>query len=225
MRILLIEDDPSLSSIIQHYVLDEGFRCEAVESYGQAAEKIFLYTYDLALVDLGLPDGEGLDLVKTLRQQSPETGIIIISARNAVDDRIKGLEFGADDYLSKPFHLPELKARMRALERRRHHKGAEQLTFEEFTFIPEKHEVQVHGNILSLRNKEYDLLLFFVVNKGRVLSKSAIAEHLWGDYMDEADSFDFLYNHIKNLRKKIQEAGGKDYIQTVYGLGYKFSRS
>ncbi len=225
MKILLIEDDPSLAAIIRRYALDEGLRCEAVGSYQEAEEKIFLYPYDMALVDLGLPDGEGLELVKALRRHSPETGIIIISARNAVDDRIKGLEYGADDYLSKPFHLPELKARLRALERRRQHKGEEQLRFEEFTLIPEKHEVHIHNKSLALRNKEYELLLFLVVNEGRVLSKMAIAEHLWGDYMDEADSFDFLYNHIKNLRKKIQEAGGKDYIQTIYGLGYKFSQA
>lgn len=225
MKILLVEDDPILSGIIQRYLQDEGLLCEAVTTYQLAEEKIFLYTYDVVLIDLGLPDGEGLELVKMLREHKAETGIIIISARNAIDDRIRGLEYGADDYLSKPFHLPELKARMRALERRRQHKGEEKLIFEEYTLIPQKHEVQVNGHQLSLRNKEYDLLLFFVVNAGRVLSKPAIAEHLWGDYMDEADSFDFLYNHIKNLRKKMIQAGGNDYIQTIYGLGYKFGKS
>ena len=223
MKILLVEDDPTLGQNLYTYLQGESYISEIARTFQDAEEKIALYTYDIALIDLTLPGGDGLSLVQALRQKSPDTGIIIISARNAVGDRVQGLELGADDYLSKPFHLPELNARIKALGRRRLFNGESHLTFEEITISPDKRAVTIHHKPLILRKKEYELLLFMMVNKGRVLSKVAIAEHLWGDYMDEADSFDFLYNHVKNLRKKLKAAGGRDYIQTIYGLGYKFS--
>ncbi len=224
MKVLLVEDDPVLGKNIHQYLQSETYVCEVADSFQAAEEKAALYSYDIALLDLTLPGGDGLDLVKKIRLATPETGIIIISARNAVNDRVTGLELGADDYLSKPFHLPELNARIKALARRRLYKGESQLTFAEIRIFPERRKVMVHDTPISLRKKEYELLLFFVVNRGKVLSKVAIAEHLWGDYMDEADSYDFLYNHVKNLRKKMKKAGALDYIQTIYGLGYKFSR-
>lgn len=225
MKILIIEDDNTLAINLKDFLIQEGYLCEDARDYFTAEEKIHLYKYDIILVDLGLPGGDGLRLIPQIRYQNTLTGIIVITARNAVDDRIKGLESGADDYLTKPFHLPELHARIRALARRRLYKGEDFIDFEEIRLNPESREVLVQGIALDLRKKEFELLQFFLLNSRKVLSKSAIAEHLWGDFMDTADRFDFLYNHIKNLRKKIREAGGKDYIHTVYGLGYKFSQS
>jgi DNA-binding response OmpR family regulator len=164
-----------------------------------------------------------LNLIRTLKQNKSETGIIIISARNSLDDKITGLEIGADDYLTKPFHLPELNARIKSIIRRRSFGGVNEIVFNDIRVLPEQMEVHVNGQPLTLTKKEYDLIVFFLSNRDRVLTREAIAEHLWGDEMDMADSFDFIYTHIKNLRKKIIEKNGEDYIKTIYGMGYKFT--
>jgi len=170
-----------------------------------------------------LPDGDGLDILRFIKEKQPSLGVLIISAKNSVDDRISGLDLGADDYLPKPFNLSELNARLRAIFRRRNQEGNSLISYHEITIDTEKQEVKVEDNTLDLTRKEYDLILYFIVNKNRVLTKQSIAEHLWGDYMDLMDSFDFVYQHIKNVRKKIVGAGGKDYIKTMYGSGYKFT--
>jgi DNA-binding response OmpR family regulator len=223
MKLLLIEDEKELSRSIQEYLLKENYLCEAAYSYDQAIEKINLYKYDCILVDLNLPGGSGMDIIRELKENKSETGIIIISAMDALDDKINGLDIGADDYLTKPFHLPELNARVKSVIRRRHFEGANEIIFNDLRIIPEKMEVTVRGEPLLLTKKEYDLLIFFISNRDRVLTREAIAEHLWGDEMDLADSFDFIYTHIKNLRKKIMERNGEDYIRTIYGMGYKFT--
>jgi DNA-binding response OmpR family regulator len=164
-----------------------------------------------------------LDLIKILKSNGSETGIIIISAKNSLDDKVTGLEIGADDYLTKPFHLPELNARIKSIIRRRNFAGANEINFNEIRILPSQMEAIVNGTSLGLTRKEYDLLVYFISNKERVLTREAIAEHLWGDQMDLADSFDFIYTHIKNLRKKIMDKGGEDYIRTIYGMGYKFT--
>ncbi|MEI7661806.1 MAG: response regulator transcription factor [Bacteroidota bacterium] len=225
MKILLIEDEKELSGSITEYLQKENYLCEAVLNYEDAIEKINLYRYDCIIVDINLPDGSGLDVIRALKQIKSETGIIIISARNSLDDKIAGLEIGADDYLTKPFHLPELNARVKSIIRRRSFGGTNEINFNDIRILPEQMEVTVNGSTLVLTKKEYDLLIFFISNKDRVLTKEAIAEHLWGDEMDTADSFDFIYTHIKNLRKKIMEKGGEDYIRTIYGMGYKFTAS
>jgi DNA-binding response OmpR family regulator len=223
MKILLIEDEKELSGSIAEYLQKENYLCEAVSGFEHAVEKINLYQYDCVIVDIGLPDGSGLDLIRALKKIRSETGIIIISARNSLDDKVSGLEIGADDYLTKPFHLPELNARIKSIIRRRSFGGINEIIFNEIRILPEQMEATVDGKLLTLTKKEYELLLFFISNKDRILSREAIAEHMWGDDMDTADSFDFIYTHIKNLRKKIIEKGGEDYIRTVYGMGYKFT--
>ena len=174
------------------------------------------------LVDIGLPDGSGFSLIKELKRCHPETGIIIISAKNSLDDKISGLDLGADDYLTKPFHLPELNSRIKSLLRRRKFEGKQELVIDKITILPENRQALVNGESLQLTRKEFDLLMFFVSNRGRVLTKESIAEHLWGDFADSADSFDFVYSHIKNLRRKLAEKSGTDYFQNVYGTGYTF---
>jgi DNA-binding response OmpR family regulator len=223
MKILLIEDEKELSYAITEYLQNENYLCEAVFNFEHAVEKINLYQYDCIIVDITLPDGSGLNVIRALKENKSETGIIIISARNSLDDKVTGLEIGADDYLTKPFHLPELNARIKSIIRRRSFSGVNEIVFNELRVFPEKMEVTVSGESLNLTKKEYDLLVFFLSNKDRILTREAIAEHLWGDEMDMADSFDFIYTHIKNLRKKIMEKGGEDYIKTIYAMGYKFT--
>lgn len=222
MKILLIEDEPELRKSIKQFLYQEGWLVESAADYLKAREKAADYDYDCVLVDITLPGGNGLDIVKQLKQNNSKAGIIIISAKNSLDDKIKGLDLGADDYLPKPFHLSELNARIKALVRRRNFEGNTAITANEITITPEERKVKVNQEEVVLTTKEYELLLFFVSNKNRVVSKNSIAEHLWGDDTDQVDSHDFIYTHLKNLRKKLNEKGCKDYIQTVYGIGYSF---
>lgn len=223
MKILIVEDERELADNVRAYLSGSGFICEVAATYQEANEKISGFGYDVVLLDIMLPDGNGLDVLRLLKRENAETGVLILSAKNAVDDRVTGLELGADDYLTKPFHLPELQARIKAIYRRRKMQGQTELTFNEIRLNPDTLEAWVRDDQLPLTVKEFELLLFFVTNKRRVLTKQSIAEHLWGDNVDFLDSFDFVYQHIKNLRKKITSAGGEDYIKTIYGMGYKFS--
>jgi DNA-binding response OmpR family regulator len=221
MKILIVEDEIELSESILMYLKNEGYLCEYALNFDTAVEKISLYPYDIVIVDLNLPDGNGLNIVKKLKETNYEGGIIITSARGSLDDRILGLNTGADDYLIKPFHLAELNARIKSLIRRVAFKGGATITFGKVSIKTDEHQAFIEDTLLDLTKKEFDLLLFLITNKGRVLSKESIAEHLWGDYIDSADSFGFVYAHIKNLRKKLMD-NGADYLQTVYGVGYKF---
>lgn len=223
MKILIVEDEKLLGSAIQAYLKSEGYICEIVKELVIARQKVDIYLYDCILIDIGLPDGNGLELIKEIKKIQPTTGIIIISAKNAIDDKVLGLELGADDYLSKPFHLAEMNARIKSLIRRRQFDSLNEIVFNEIKIFPEQYAVKVNNNDLILTKKEYALLIFFIANKNRVLKKTIIAEHLWGDNIDMADNFDFIYTHLSNLRKKIVDAGGLDYITSVYGVGYKFT--
>lgn len=223
MKLLLIEDEPALGEAIQRYLNGEGFVCEWVQNVTDATDKIGVYAYDCVLIDIMLPDGSGLDVVRTIKKKAVTTGVIIISAKNDLDDKLLGLDLGADDYLAKPFHLSELNSRINAVLRRRKFNGENEITFNELTIIPAAQEVNILEKTIILTRKEYDLLLYLLTNKNRVLTKSNIAEHLYGDEIDQADSFNFLYSHVKNLRKKMVDAGAADYIQSVYGIGYKFA--
>jgi len=223
MKILLIEDEKELSRSIADFLQQENYLCESAATFDEAREKINLYNYDCILVDINLPDGNGLNIIRELKKNHSETGILIISAKNSLDDKITGLDIGADDYLTKPFHLSELNARIKSIIRRRSFSGNNEIIFNEICISPEKMEVWVRDQAITLTKKEYDLLIFFLSNRERVVTKEAIAEHLWGDEMDMIDSFNFIYTHIKNLRKKILEHGGLDYIRTIYGMGYKFT--
>ena len=222
MKVLVIEDNRALAQNIKDYLLREGYRCELCFSFKAAEDKIISYSYDCIVLDIMLPDGNGLDLLKLIRANSIESSVLIVSAKNALDDKIQGLDLGADDYITKPFHLPELHARLKAIYRRKFLRGNNTLTINEISVNADTMEAKVHDTLLDLTKKEYDLLLYFLINKNRVLTRQSIAEHLWGDYTDNLDNFDFVYQHVKNLRKKITASEGKDYIATVYGLGYKF---
>ena len=222
MKILLVEDEKSLAESVIEYLTVEGYLCEAVYLFSDAIEKIELYQYDCLLVDINLPDGSGLDLISLLKKKYANTGIIIISARNSLENRIEGLEIGADNYLTKPFQLAELNALLKSINRRINFSGSNQIVLNEIKFLLDEHRVYINEKELTLTKKEYEMLLFFLTNKNKVITKMAIAEHLWGDYMDLNDSYDFLYTHIKNLRNKMLKLGCEDYIKTIYGVGYKF---
>ena len=221
MKILVVEDEAALRQTLVETLRESGYTVEIAATYAQAHEKIKLYQYDCVVVDLTLPDGNGLELVRSLKADNSTAGVLIISARAALDDRLTGLELGADDYLVKPFHLSELNARLKSIIRRRQFQGQQQLVFRDLVAWPGDARVTVHGAPLTLTKKEYDLLLYLLANPNRVLTKESIAEHLWGDEADTSDSFDYVYTHLKNLRKKLQEKGAGDYIQTIYGLGYR----
>jgi DNA-binding response OmpR family regulator len=223
MKILLIEDEPELRKSVKAFLNDEGNVVESASDFVDARDKIGAYDYDCVLVDVTLPKGSGLDIVKELKSLQPQAGIIIISARGSLEDKVSGLELGADDYLAKPFHLTELNARIKALFRRKNFDGNEVITIKEIKIFPLKRTAFVHNQQIQLTAKEFDLLLYFVSNKNRVVSKSSVAEHLLGDYAERMDSFDFVYAHIKNMRKKIVEKGGTDYLLNVYGIGYNFN--
>jgi DNA-binding response OmpR family regulator len=225
MKLLIIEDESALAENLQAYLSNEGLICEAAANFREAVDKLSGFTYDIVILDLMLPDGNGLDILQFIKREFPETGVLIISARNALDDKVAGLELGADDYLTKPFHLPELNARVKAIIRRRKFQGQKEIVFHDLRINTDTMEVRAGETLLELTVKEYELLLFFIANRNRVLTKQSIAEHLWGDNVDFLDSFDFVYQHIKNLRKKITAAGGQDYIKTIYGLGYKFTEN
>ncbi|MBI3519870.1 MAG: response regulator transcription factor [Bacteroidetes bacterium] len=225
MKILLIEDEPELRKSIKQYLYQEGYLVESALDFRKASEKVGLYDYDCILVDITLPLGSGLDIIKQIKETHSKAGIIIISAKNSLDDKIVGLDLGADDYLPKPFDLAELNARVKALIRRKNFDGNKSIVVNEITIVPEDRSVKVNDEVVNLTGKEFDLLLFFVSNKNRVVSKNAIAEHLCGDDADQADSHDFIYVHLKNLRKKLAEKGCDDYVQTIYGIGYNFKVS
>ncbi len=223
MKIFLVEDETALGESVISFLKTDGYLCEWVKDFDSAFDKVFLYEYDCALIDITLPGGSGLKIVEAIKKNYPKTGIIIISAKNSIDDKITGLDIGADDYLTKPFHLAELNSRIKSVLRRRNFEGSSEILLGNLKIIPGQKGVFVNDLAVNLTKKEFALLLFFVSNKNRVLTKESIAEHLWGDMADMADSFDFIYSHIKNLRKKITDAGGEDFIKSVYGTGYKLS--
>lgn len=222
MKILIIEDETELAKDIVKYLSSEHYRCETAGDYHQAIEKIYAYEYDCILLDLMLPGGDGLTILDELKKQNKQDGVIIISAKNAIEDKVKGLKLGADDYLAKPFHQAELAARIESLIRRKQFDSSNVIIQNELTIDINAKTVMVDDQSLSLTKKEYDLLLFFIGNKNRVLSKGALAEHLSGDFADMFDNHSFVYAHVKNLKRKLKESGYADYLKTVYGTGYKW---
>ena len=223
MKILIVEDEKDLSQSICEYLCNEQFICEQAFDFSTALEKISLYDYTCIILDITMPGGSGLDILKELKSNNKSDAVLIISARNSLDDKVKGLKAGADDYLTKPFHLPELGARVDAIIRRKVFSGKNIVEIGNLSLNIQEKTASAQGKLLDLTRMEYDLLLYFTSNKNRVISKGAMAEHIWGDNMDMAGNYDFLYTHIKNLRKKLLQAGCPDYIKSVYGLGYKFT--
>lgn len=223
MKILIVEDEAGLRDSIEAYFTGNDSICETANDFTSALAKVSIYRYDCIILDLTLPHGNGLDIVNYLKKNGHNDGVLIVSAKDSLDDRLTGLDLGADDYLTKPFHLSELKSRVAAIIRRRTFNGSNQLKYNEINIDLDAKSIKVNDAVVKFTRKEYALLLYFIANKGKVVSKSAIAEHLWGDSIDIADNFDFIYSHIKNIRKKLVEAGGNDYIQAAYGMGYKFT--
>lgn len=222
MKILIIEDEPGLAESIGAYLTAQDYLCEYAGTWAQAREKVELYRYDCILLDLMLPGGEGMDILETLKKQGQQDGVIIISAKGDYETKITGLHAGADDYLAKPFHLPELAARIYSVIRRRSFANHNHVVQNELKVDLLSKTITVHGEVVVLTKKELDLLLFFIGNKNRVIAKSALAEHLSGDIADMFDNHDFVYAHVKNLKKKLSEAGYGNYLKTIYGTGYKW---
>lgn len=223
MKILIIEDEHKLSDSIVDYLKGEKYLCEQAFDFDEAMMKSRLYDYDCVLLDLMLPGGSGLDILHDIKQRNNPAGVIIISAKDSLDDKVKGLQIGADDYLAKPFHLAELSMRIYAVIRRKEFGANNTLECGGICINLLEKNVTANGHTLTLTKSEYELLLFFIGNKNRVLSKSAIAEHLSGEFADMMDNFDFIYTHIKNLKAKLAEAGIRDSVKNVYGMGYKWN--
>jgi len=223
MKVLIVEDEVELLITISNYLTKENYVCELAENFQKASEKLSIYEYDIILLDITLPDGNGIDLLKIIMKNNIHAGVIILSAKSSLDDKITGLDFGADDYMTKPFQLSELNSRIKAVLRRHKFNGNNILKFNEISINTDSKEVKINEQEILLTKKEYDMLLYFIINKERVLTKEGIAEHLWNDNVDLADNFDFIYTHLNNIRRKIKAKGGNDYIKTIYGMGYKFS--
>lgn len=222
MKILIIEDEKDLTEDITNYLVNENYLCESASDYHEAIEKIYLHEYDCILLDLMLPGGDGLSILNELKKQNKQDGVIIISAKNSLEDKVAGLKLGADDYLAKPFHLAELSARIHSLIRRKQFDSNNIIVQNELTIDIQAKTVTAKDTPINLTKKEFDLLLFFIGNKNRVLSKGALAEHLSGDLADMFDNHDFVYAHVKNLKKKLKESGYGGYLKTIYGTGYKW---
>lgn len=223
MKILIVDDELAIATQIQSYFKSEAIRCEIATTYQMASSKMALYNYDCVLLDLMLPDGDGFDLLRELKAQNKLEGVIVISARQTLETRLEGFNLGADDYLTKPFHLSELLVRVQALIRRKNFKGHNVVSYREIVIDLMAKTVMVGSIKVDITKKQIDLLLYLIGNQNKVLSKAAIAEHLSGDMADLLENHDFVYAHIKNLKKKLQQAGSEDYIKTIYGLGYKWN--
>lgn len=222
MKILIVEDEHKLSDSIVTYLKSEKYLCEQAFDYNEALEKVRGYDYDCVLLDLMLPGGSGLDILRDIKRRNNPAGVIIVSAKDSLDDKVKGLEIGADDYLPKPFHLAELGMRVYAIIRRKEFGASNTLENNGIKINLLEKSVEANGRPVTLTKSEYDLLLFLIGNRNRVLSKGAIAEHLSGDFADMMDNFDFVYTHIKNLKAKLAQTGMPNCIQNVYGMGYKW---
>ena len=223
MKILIVEDEPDLRETIRISLVKEHFVVETAADYFSALDKVNDYDYDCILLDIMLPGGSGLDLLRELKRLRRSDSVLIISAKDSLDDKVEGLELGADDYLTKPFHLAELNARVKSVIRRRQAKGDVSITMGNLLLYPDKRQVEVGGVPLQLNRKEFDLLYYFIVNPDRVIYKMSLAESVWGDNIDQVDSLDFIYSQVKNLRRKLKQAEATVELKAVYGFGYKLS--
>ncbi|MBE9583080.1 response regulator transcription factor [Mucilaginibacter sp. JRF] len=222
MKVLFVEDEPVLMQEMLQYFGTQGHLCESATTYFRAVDKVTSFDYDLIVLDLRLPDGSGLHLIPHIKKKTYNTGLIILTANNTLNDKLEGFKHGADDYLTKPFYVEELNARINAVYNRKTLNNQHTKTFGGFALDTQMKTLSFNGEQVTLTKKEYQLLLYFLLNADRVMSKSSIAEHIWGDHFDESDNFDAIYVHLTNLRKKLARHSGIDHIVTVYGLGYKF---
>lgn len=221
MKILVVEDEDSLRETIIRSLEKERYTVESAATFNEAGMKLNDYDYDCVVLDIMLPGGSGLTLLEELKKRRKRDSVIIISAKDSIEDKVTGLDLGADDYLTKPFHLAELNARVKSVIRRKQQDGELSLRVGNITLYPDRHTVYIEQEELTLNRKEFDLLYYFVTNPDRLISKASLAESVWGDYIDQADSFDFIYSQVKNLRKKLKNAGATAEIKAVYGFGYK----
>lgn len=221
MKILIIEDEPALLETLKHFLEGEKYIVETANNYRLALERIGTYDYDCILLDIMLPDGSGIDLLKEIKALSKKDAVIILSAKDSVEDKVLGLDLGADDYLAKPFSLMELHSRIKSAIRRNNQKGESSVVFKNVALFPDERKVFVDSIELLLNRKEFDLLYYFMIRPERILQKTSLAESVWGDYIDQADSLDFIYSQIKNLRRKLKESHAEIDFQAVYGIGYK----
>ncbi|MCA1759045.1 MAG: response regulator transcription factor [Bacteroidales bacterium] len=222
MKVLIIEDEPEMLEVIKQFLEDENYKVETACDFESGLDKIISYDYDCILLDIMLPGGNGLDLLYELKKLNKSDSVIIISAKDSIDDKVNGLGLGADDYLTKPFHLAELNARIKSVIRRKKMEGRQFFEMDLKVDVEERVAL-VNNQSLDLNRKELDILIFLLMNKNRITRKSAIAENIWGDYIDQANDFDFIYSQIKNLRKKLRDHGARVEINTVYGMGYKLT--
>lgn len=222
MKLLVIEDEHELRNSISDFFNKSGVIAIVAANKYEAEDKLISHQFDAIVLDITLPDGSGIDIIPIIKETQSNSGILILSAKNSLDDKIKGLDLGADDYLTKPFHLAELNSRIKALVRRNVYKGEDLVSFNEIKINLNESQAYTDNKVIQLTKKEFDLLLYLINNQNRVLTKESIAEHLWGDNIEFLENYDFIYTHIKNLRKKVVANGGNDYLKTVHGIGYKY---
>lgn len=223
MKILIVEDEASLQELMTLALKKEGYVVENASDYGSAIEKLSVYNYDCVLLDIMLPGGSGFDILEYVRSSDKKVNVIIISAKDSIDDKVRGLELGADDYLAKPFHMAELVARMRSVARRSRNDGDFAYRIGNVALEPDSNRVTVDGRDLPLLKKEFDILAYLMQRRGHLVDKAVLAEAVWGDHVDQADNFQFVYAQMKNLRRKLAEAGADIEIKSVYGFGYKLT--
>lgn len=223
MKVLIVEDEYEIASSVSQFLTQNGITVISVVNLFDAEDKLLMHQFDCILLDIGLPDGNGLSFIQKAKKQQENAGILIVSAKNSVDDKITGLDLGADDYITKPFHLTELLSRIKANYRRQNGIKSVRISFNEIDVRLDEQQAYVNDILLDLTKKEYELLAYFVQHPNRVLTKEMLTQHLWGESLESSDNYDFIYTHIKNLRKKILDAKGTDYLKTVYGMGYKFA--
>lgn len=221
MKILIVEDEIALQQSVADFLRSEAFLVESAATFDTGLDKIMNFTYDIVLLDVMLPGGSGLDLLRALKSKDKSQPVLILSAKDSVEDKVMGLEIGADDYLAKPFHFAELLARIKSIIRRKDLNGDSRIQFKNLSLNVDERIVEVNGDQLPLNRKEFDVLYYFMLRPGKLLERTTLAETVWGDHTDYADNLDFIYSQIKNLRKKLKDAGAELDIQSVYGVGYK----
>lgn len=224
MNVLIIEDEKSLSHEVEIFLTKQGYNCDVAFNGKSASEKIFVNAYDFVLLDIGLPDYSGFDLLKEAKQANRDAAFIILTARSETDDKIKGLDLGADDYLAKPFSLMELHSRMQAITRRKHGLTSNTITIGDFVMDINNRTIQYKGQPVNLTRKEFDLLHYLALHKNRVLTRMQLTEHIWGDVMEEDYDSNYIDVHIKNLRKKLGAFAPADWLETVRGIGYRLNQ-
>ncbi|HRH69851.1 MAG TPA: response regulator transcription factor [Flavobacteriales bacterium] len=222
MNVLIVEDERSLADDMKAYLDGSGTRCAIAGSVRDALDRILDNPFDCVVLDLNLPDGNGLDVLRELKRMGRTDGVVIVSAKDALDDRLEGLRIGADDYIVKPFHLAELAVRIQATVRRAHFAGHDRLHFDELEIDLPAHTAIVHGVPVPLTPTEFRLLRLLTASRDRVLPRSVISDHLAGD-TDDDRAQELVYAHMKNLKRKLSEAGCADRIRTVHGVGYRFT--